>query len=120
MSDPASTKRNRLPLRYSLRVLLVAFTAFAIGFPIWYRWPYEEEVVRGKSKDPLSAVQETRVYTTWQRRWGGSRVKHGVERVVHDRRTSRIETYYRGEKHGRYQQFYVTGPLSEDGDRKST
>jgi len=25
----------------SLRLLLLAFTAFAIGFPIWYRWPYE-------------------------------------------------------------------------------
>jgi len=33
-----------LRLQFSLRLLMLALTAFAIGFPIWYRWPYQTVV----------------------------------------------------------------------------
>ena len=46
MTQPAAepAKRRWSPrLQFSLRVLLLAITAFAIGFPIWFRWPYRTE-----------------------------------------------------------------------------
>jgi hypothetical protein len=43
MANTSDTSRRRFSLRYSLRVLLLGLTAFAIGFPVWYRRPYEEQ-----------------------------------------------------------------------------
>src|SRR5262245_24123007 len=66
MTNPRSWLRPR----FSLRVLLLAVTAFAIGFPIWYRWPYEE-------RPPFIGARD--VVITWQRQWGGGRV--GIQRI---------------------------------------
>jgi hypothetical protein len=115
MTDAASRKPSRLPLRFSLRVLLVAVTLFAIGFPIWYRRPYEETVVQAPSGDPFAAPGEMRITTTWQRQWGGGRLKHGVERVVRNGKTSWTTAFRDGKQHGLHQSFYVTGPLAEEG-----
>jgi hypothetical protein len=74
-------RRLRLPLRFSLRVLLVAFTAFAIGFPIWYRWPYSEEELHyweRNGQPDRTRPPWARSVTTWQRQWGGGRLKHGT------------------------------------------
>jgi hypothetical protein len=83
------TGPRRTRLQFSLRLLLVAVTAFAIGFPIWYRWPYEEVDAGG-----------TRT-TTWQRQWGGSRLQHG-KRTLTQGKLVQISTYRRGQAHGPY------------------
>src|SRR5215813_10864191 len=86
-------------IQFSLKLLLVAFTAFAIGFPIWYRWPYEEV-------EDVSPTSKTKRVITWQRQWGGSRIKHGRERVATNLGTfDAVETttYRNGQKHGAYQ-----------------
>jgi hypothetical protein len=92
-------------LQFSLRLLLVAFTAFAIGFPIWYRWPYKEAI-----DHPSGAT----LITTWQRQWGGSRVKHGLERLVVDDEKLESTTYRNGLRHGPYEREGVRGQFAED------
>src|SRR5262245_30760941 len=77
-SAPAGISRQRL--QFSLRVLLLAFTAFAVGFPIWYRWPYEDTELRYPMKKGVpdkTKPAQLRVVTTWQRTWGGGKEKHG-------------------------------------------
>jgi len=93
---PAPRPRRQL-FQFSLRFLLVAFTAFAIAFSVWYRWPYEEIVSQTNSDG--SHVQRI---TTWQRQWGGGRLKHGVDRLIVDGSLLESTTYDRGRKHGPY------------------
>ena len=85
--------RKWLRPRFGLRLLMLAVTAFAIGFPIWYRWPYEEV----RELDDFSS----RV-TTWQRQWGGRRPRHGPERHFADGQLSFLMTYRDGLMHGPY------------------
>src|SRR6478736_5135829 len=81
-------------LQFSLKLLLIAFTAFAIGFPIWYRWPYEATDV--------DSTGTTRWVTTWQRQWGGGRLKHGLERVISGGQIVQSTMYHNGLRHGPY------------------
>jgi hypothetical protein len=84
MSDgPATTIRRRSRLQFSLRLLLLAFTAFAIGFPIWYRWPYEAEEIHYATTNgkPDTTRVLSRTVNTWQRQWGGGKKRHGPSRV---------------------------------------
>jgi hypothetical protein len=81
-------------LQFSLKLLLIAFTAFAIGFPIWYRWPYEAIDV--------DSTGTTRWVTTWQRQWGGGRLKHGLERVISFGQIVQSTMYHNGLRHGPY------------------
>ena len=112
MADPARPSR-RLPLRFSLRLLLVAVTAFAIGFPIWYRWPYEEEEVRyamdAAGKPDLSRPPDTRRVITWQRQWGRGLEKHGEERYYLGGTLVQTKTYWLGEKDGTWSYFGYDG-----------
>jgi hypothetical protein len=101
MATAANTPRSWLRPRFSLRVLLLAVTAFAIGFPIWYRWPYEEVEQLPSSFRGIPSVDEKRA-TTWQRQWGGSRLKHGPERHLVNGKTQTETNYREGKKHGRY------------------
>ena len=52
-----NAKAPRRWFQFSLRLLLIAFTAFAIGFPIWYRWPYQKSLDEATSApaDPFAA-----------------------------------------------------------------
>jgi len=96
MEKPNSLPRWRWPrLQFSLRLLLLAFTAFAIGFPIWYRWPYEETE---EERDSAGTVQFKRI-TTWQRQWGGQRLMHGELRGVAGDLTT-TSNFSRGKLHG--------------------
>jgi hypothetical protein len=73
--------------RISLRTFLLAFTAIAVGIPIWYRWPYTEEVSHyptirqpdGTHIPDTSRPPWQRVVTTWRRVWGQGRVRWGPE-----------------------------------------
>ena len=106
---PPATRPVWLRPRYSLRVLFVAFTAFAIGFPIWYRWPYEETVVN-TAETPT--IRQGRVITTWQRQWGGGRLKHGPESTFENGKLILRATYRSGILDGPYE------TLSQDGSRE--
>src|SRR5437867_4093189 len=80
MSDAASISRpSPWRLQFSLRLLLFAFTAFAIGFPIWYRWPYRET---REQRDPATGKLWSTRIITWQRQWGGDRLLHGPEQMI--------------------------------------
>jgi hypothetical protein len=94
-TQQARPRRRRL--QFSLRLLLVAMFAFAVGFPIWYRWPYVEEEVQGTPPRTLTRT------TTWQRKWGGGRLKHGTETRV-TQRYQWITTYSRGIEDGPYKE----------------
>ena len=96
--DTAAGRPRALRLQFSLRLLFFAFTGFAIGFPIWYRWPYEEVVL----ESPAGSPNPVRQITTWQRQWGGSRLKHGPERAVIDGKTVRVTSFRNGQKDGPY------------------
>jgi hypothetical protein len=96
--------RRRVAIRFSLRVLLAAFSAFAIGFPVWYCWPYTEEVpvyyMRSKGQPDKARAPRGRVVTTWQRKWGGGRWKHGPESTYQYGNLILRVTYRNGTLHG--------------------
>lgn len=100
----AAPAPRRLPLRFSLRVLLLAVTAFAVGFPIWYRWPYEEEQVSwakdATGKDDHSRPPDARRVKTWQRQWGSGRLQHGEERYYIGGKLVELTSYATGKLHG--------------------
>jgi hypothetical protein len=78
--DDHDANDRRPRFQFSLRALLLAFTAVAIGFPIWYRWPYQETELRypmTKGVPDRTKPPQHRIVTTWQRTWGGKREKHG-------------------------------------------
>lgn len=95
-ASPPTTLPRRWHLQFSLRLLLLALTAFAIAFPIGYRWPYEEEQLRSQP----GATPIVKKITTWQRQWGGGRRKHGAERVVAGDKIIESVTYRGDSKHG--------------------
>jgi hypothetical protein len=74
--------------------MLLAVTAFAIGFPVWYRWPYEEKFI------DASTGTVARI-TTWQRQWGGGRLQHGSETRMQGDLLQRSHYRY-GSAHGPY------------------
>jgi len=100
MATAANKRRSWLVSQFSLRVLLLAFTTFAIAFPIWYRWPYEEREVYAEA-----GVSRAERITTWQRQWGGERTKHGPERYTIDGVTFRSTNYRNGRKHGPHTEY---------------
>src|SRR4029434_4006687 len=103
MATATKTPRSWPRPRYSLRVLLLAFTAFAIGFPVWYRWPYEE--VEGTGRN--GSLRAERI-TTWQRQWGGGRLKHGPERTAMGNQTYKLATYRNGQKNGPFEDYDIS------------
>jgi len=114
-SSPAP-KPRRWRLQFSLRLLLLAFTAFAIGFPIWYRWPYEETEPISFSDDPFAQPVGS-VTRTWQRTWGGGRVQAGREasEITQGRsHTKTIRYYMDGKLHGPFAS-YSQGKLNQTG-----
>jgi hypothetical protein len=73
------TRHRPWRFQFSLKLLLAAFTVFAIGFPIWYRWPYFETT---EVRDPTTgAVAEKRI-TSWRRQFGGDRIRHGKSQRI--------------------------------------
>jgi hypothetical protein len=111
-SGPSLARRSRL--QFSLRLLLLGLTTFAIGFPIWYRWPYEETEVVYFGSDKTSKPMGT-ITRTWQRKWGGGKVQSG--RVVTETTggpTKTIEHYVDGMRHGPYE-FWRQGKLNRIG-----
>jgi len=90
----------------------MAFTAVAIGFPVWYRWPYEEE---SQIIETGVGVVERRV-TTWQRKWGGGRWKHGEQtRYRKDGSKQFVFHYFRDELHDRFEAWEPGGELEVVG-----
>jgi hypothetical protein len=104
-TDTVPVRQAKSPLRFSLRLLLLAVTVFAIGFPIWYRWPYEEV------DDKQSANPDLRSTTTWQREWGGGRSKIARSKYFQGSRI-RLETFRGETRHGPYE------ISSRDGSRE--
>jgi hypothetical protein len=125
---PPSTSISRrwLPrAQFSLRTFLLAVTTVGIGFPAWYRMPYEETVVPsqelvtdycnlGSHKDPDFCY--SRVTTTWQRQFGGSRLEHGRCRKYDKAGRLKIEQEFRdGKPHGAYRYYGHLGSVVEEG-----
>jgi hypothetical protein len=81
---------------------LLAVTAFAIGFPIWYRWPYEEEKIQEVSRSGKTERVGTGQFTTWRREWGGGRTKHGRERQFTQGKLISVTTFRNGKRTGPY------------------
>lgn len=114
MSDDPSAKPTHrhswLQPRFSLRLLLLAVTGFAIGFPIWYRWPYQEVA----QESPANAPRVVRQITTWQRQWGGGRRKHGLELWEVNGEVVASTTFKNGLRHGPYDSENVQGQYVDD------
>jgi len=111
MPDTKSAAQpRRWRLQFSLKLLLIAFTAFAIGFPIWYRWPYEE----------TTAMPGGSLIITWQRQWGGGRAKHGLERWVAGGSGQTVQSiiYRNGLRHGPYTDSQGTRGQYENGSKE--
>src|SRR5438034_4361549 len=102
MQTSSALRPRATRLQFSLRLLLLAITAFAIGFPIWYRWPYQE--VR-EERDPVTGAVTSKMIVHWQRQWGGDRLLHGKEERHYFWGGGAIvitEHYVRGNRHGPY------------------
>jgi len=101
VQPPPTSPARRSRLQFSLRLLLIGLTAFAIGFPIWYRWPYvETEVVyfgSGKSQRPLRTMS-----STWRRTWGGGKAKHGRAIGEYLQWEKTVSHFQDGKLHGPY------------------
>lgn len=111
---PAPTHWSYRP-RFSLRWLLLAVTAFAIGFPIWYRWPYIEEDRELAAEYKYWLKDVPRRTITWQRQWGGGRLLHGEERTYWGAVLIKVVTYCDGKRHGRYLEFRDDGEPDVEG-----
>jgi hypothetical protein len=103
----AQPKVARSRFQFSLRVLLAAFTLFAIGFPIWYRWPFTEAkvqypIVGGKPDKSKPPIRKTIV--TWQRTWGGGKLRNGS-------RTHEVLPGFKSVEY--YENDVLTGPYAE-------
>jgi hypothetical protein len=114
MAEAALRARPRAwRLQFSLRLLIVAFTAFAIGFPIWYRWPYRETI---EKRDPATGKLWSTRIITWQRQWGGERLAHGPEQTILDDGNITITmNNVQGNRHGPYTVRDVKGRKRESG-----
>ena len=112
--SPPAPRRSRL--QFSLRVLLLALTAFAVGFPIWYRWPYEETKYRFPNDDETKPAQFV-MHTGLRRTWGGGEVLHGrsvTEGLRGKFKPKTIEHYQEGKRHGPYEH-YINDKLVRSG-----
>src|SRR4051794_10537097 len=103
ITDASPTRQSPLwRPQFSLRVLLIAISLFAIGFPIWYRWPYQEVV---EERDPVTGSVTSKTILHWQRQWGGETLLHGTREDHNFWRGGEtiITTHYlRGKRHGPY------------------
>jgi hypothetical protein len=121
-ASPPAPKPRRSRLQFSLRLLLIAFTAFAIGFPIWYRWPFEEVEHKYTYGDPFappgSSTGKTlnaTITKTWRRTWGGGKVQHGRAVMDYKRPPKKtIEHFSNGERHGPFEDHF-NGTLTRTG-----
>jgi len=131
MAAPLSLPRRSVVGRwlfrpqFSLRSLFVAFTGFAVGFAVWYQWPYEETRIpsREMTTDPYCGQRSfkdkdgkySRVTQSWQRQWGGGRLAHGWCRK-YDANGQLCEElqFRRGVRHGIYRSYFL-GKLDEEG-----
>jgi hypothetical protein len=75
---------------------------------VWYRWPYREETIQS------TVPPEWKTVTTWQRQWGGGRLKHGPERLVLDGQEIASTMYVNGRKHGPFYKLQVRGQYVDD------
>ena len=109
-------KPRRSRLQFSLRLLLLAFTAFAVGFPIWYRWPFEE--TNEFDLDPFATGSGTTTITrTWRRTWGGGKIQSGreIEEVRRGKFSRKTIRYYdKDQLHGKFE-MYEGGKLIQTG-----
>jgi len=112
MNTPGySSPPSRWRPQFSLRVALLLFTAFAVGFPLWYRWPHEETeywTLPG-AQPPVMQI------TTWQRQWGGGRLKHGLQRALAGGEVFDSVMYKQGKKHGPAMRMNPDGKLEVVG-----
>jgi hypothetical protein len=116
-SVTAAKRTRRFPRpQFSLRVLILLLTAFAIGFPIWYRWPYQETQVLDGGASSRTA--------TWQRQWGGSRLQHGPQTANFWSKVDQTATYRHGILHGPWTEKmgnrYEQRGQYQDGEREGT
>jgi hypothetical protein len=112
--QPPAPRRWLPRPQFSLRLLLLAVTAFAIGFPVWYQWPIEEVTLeyprisaRLGSRSVLIEDKKSppirRTVTTWRRSWGKDKVKHGPKRYyLLDSGHVFVTHYGNDQRHGPY------------------
>ncbi|MBC7852758.1 MAG: hypothetical protein IAF94_04915 [Pirellulaceae bacterium] len=82
--------RRRFAPRFSLRMLMLAVTAAAVGAAFWWRWPVTiQKVIR---QSPL--IEDT---TTYHRGLWGNLIKHGVYRRTVDGKIEREIHFHEGE-----------------------
>jgi hypothetical protein len=107
MDASSANRPSFLRLQFSLRLLLLAFTAFGIGFPIWYRWPYEVEEALPSPIRGAGPAESKRI-STWQRQWGGGELQEGPERTFLNGHVTSLTTYRSGRKHGPYAGYAIS------------
>lgn len=111
-NKPAVQRPRRLRPQFSLRVLLLLLTLFAIGFPVWYVWPYTDREVHyemgptGKPDKTKLPIGET--VTSMKRVIGGKPVKHGLKISRFPGRISqeRSQEFVNDVAHGAFSQRY--------------
>jgi hypothetical protein len=83
-------KRRWFSPRFSLKMLMLAVTAAAVGSAVWWRWPVTiKSVIR---RSPL--IEDT---TTYHRGLWGNLIEHGVYRRTVDGKIEREIHFYEGE-----------------------
>jgi hypothetical protein len=102
-------RRRWLRPQLSLRVLLLLVTAFAIGFPLWYVWPYtvhEYQYPSVAGQEDRTKPPQAETISSWKRTWGGEPVLHGKHILRFDNgrhgTVERTTNYVLGKRHGEY------------------
>lgn len=107
MTTPSITEkkpRRWFSPRFSLKMLMLAVTAAAVGAAFWWRWPVTQTT---EKKQGLRVTTET---FTYHRGLRGNLIKHGVHRITRDGKVEMEEYYREGLLHGPYRRGgWVTG-----------
>lgn len=89
--------------RFSLKMLMLAVTAAAVGAAFWWRWPVTQTT---EKKQGSSVSQET---FTYHRGLRGNLIKHGVHRITRDGKIIREEFFQEDILHGPFRQSWGMG-----------
>ncbi len=121
MTTPATAdkkpRRRWLSPRFSLKMLMLAVTAAAVGAAFWWRWPVTQTT---EKKQGSSITTET---FTYHRGLWGNLIKHGVHRITRDGNVELEEFYREGLLHGPYRRIWGMGSITGEwylGERDGT
>lgn len=95
-----NSQQSRRRPQFSLKMLLIAVTAVAIGSAVWWRWPITETVARLEVSDVDGSTYQIYETFTYHRGIRGDLIKHGLHRQTQNGQVWLEDRYREGVLHG--------------------